>query len=172
MLSRIIDLVDVAIYMEETDTEARKRQLQDRELSRPHARSPEKLEALWVNREADNLQRVVPSKENADFIVHIDPAFQLTVEEVLPQRHNVAPPVSALLKKARLQKKAFLSICPHSQLTLDATIRAAKDKKWPVVIIYSRDQVDSPELGGGHVFDWDQEKCVRAIRQRFVELGY
>jgi hypothetical protein len=59
-----------------------------------------------------------------------------------------------------------LGVGPVSKNVLDATIRLAYRHRRTVMVITSRAQVDSAELGGGYVEGWSTELLVQYVRRR------
>ena len=79
------------------------------------------------------------------------------------------------LEELRASKKhacTLLGIGPMSEPVLRATFELGKEKGFPIMLIASRNQIDSYELGGGYVKGWDQEKFVAAVRNIADETGF
>jgi len=86
--------------------------------------------------------------------------------------------ISELLKKAdalRLSgKKActLLGVGPMSMPVLRAAFEVGRDKDFPVMLIASRNQVDSLEFGGGYVRGWDQRQFAAAVDATAEQAGF
>ncbi|MCL7745540.1 class II D-tagatose-bisphosphate aldolase non-catalytic subunit [Halalkalibacter alkaliphilus] len=65
-----------------------------------------------------------------------------------------------------------LGIGPMSSSLLQASFELAKEKDFPLMFIASRNQVDSMELGGGYVCNWDQASFVGAIADTSKKVGF
>lgn len=57
----------------------------------------------------------------------------------------------------------FLGIGPMSVNCVDASIELAKDYNFPLMFIASRRQIDSEELGGGYVNNWNTEQFSKYV---------
>jgi predicted ATPase len=59
----------------------------------------------------------------------------------------------------------MLGIGPMSDNLIEAAFLLANKKKFPLMFIASRNQVDADEFGGGYVCSWNQDTFARSIRQ-------
>jgi tagatose-1,6-bisphosphate aldolase non-catalytic subunit AgaZ/GatZ len=74
-------------------------------------------------------------------------------------------------------KCTMLGIGPMSENLIEAAFLLAGKKKFPLMFIASRNQVDADEFGGGYVCSWNQDTFALSIRQiaeqcRFDGLYY
>lgn len=69
-------------------------------------------------------------------------------------------------------KASMLGIGPMSKTLIKASLLLAKEKDFPLMFIASRNQVDSKELGGGYVCNWDQEGFSSAIKEVANEINF
>ena len=72
------------------------------------------------------------------------------------------------------RRVTLLAVGPMSKNCVEATIEIANEKKVPIMIIASRRQIDSKELGGGYVNNWDTKKFsnfVKKFGNSFSEKG-
>ncbi len=76
------------------------------------------------------------------------------------------------LKMRKEDRASMLGIGPMSKTLIKASIILAKEKDFPLMFIASRNQVDSQELGGGYVCNWDQKGFSDAIRSIAEEVGF
>lgn len=60
----------------------------------------------------------------------------------------------------------LLGVGPMSVNCVDATIELANQHKVPIMLIASRRQVDSVEMGGGYVNNWDTKSFAEYVRRR------
>ncbi|MCL2751816.1 MAG: class II D-tagatose-bisphosphate aldolase, non-catalytic subunit [Firmicutes bacterium] len=65
-----------------------------------------------------------------------------------------------------------IGIGPMSRRLLRAALELAKEKDFPLILIASRNQVDSDALGGGYVCGFDQKRFVEATAQIADEIGF
>lgn len=70
------------------------------------------------------------------------------------------------------EKVTLLGIGPMSEVVIRATLELGKDMKFPVMLIASRNQVDSAELGGGYVMGWDQKAFSDAVSRIAGQVGF
>ena len=66
----------------------------------------------------------------------------------------------------------LLGIGPMSKTLLKATLQLAKEKDFPIMLIASRNQVDSDEFGHGYVCGWDQDRFVADVKAVEEEIGF
>ncbi|RFA32192.1 sugar-phosphate kinase [Virgibacillus dokdonensis] len=66
----------------------------------------------------------------------------------------------------------LLGIGPMSKLLLKASFELSKEKNFPLMFIASRNQVDSYDLGGGYVCNWNQRTFMSAIKKASKEVGH
>ena len=64
------------------------------------------------------------------------------------------------------RRATLLAVGPMSKNCVDATIEIANEKKVPIMIIASRRQIDSKELGGGYVNNWNTRKFSSYVKKR------
>lgn len=76
------------------------------------------------------------------------------------------------LKLNKWERASMLGIGPMSKTLIKASIILAKEKDFPLMFIASRNQVDSQELGGGYVCNWDQRGFAKAIEEIAKEVGF
>lgn len=65
-----------------------------------------------------------------------------------------------------------LGIGPMSRNLLKAVLELAKEKDFPVILIASRNQVDSDKFGGGYVCGFDQKRFVETTDEIAKEIGF
>lgn len=70
------------------------------------------------------------------------------------------------------ERASMLGIGPMSKTLIKASMLLAKDKDFPLMFIASRNQVDSNELGGGYVCNWDQKGFAQAIEEVANEIDF
>ena len=77
-------------------------------------------------------------------------------------------------EKLHEQGKHFthLGVGPMSYNLLKAALELAKEKDFPLILIASRNQVDSDKLGGGYVCGFDQKRFVEATDKIAEEIGF
>lgn len=82
--------------------------------------------------------------------------------------------LSEVVKKSlELEKNvSMLGIGPMSKTLIKASMLLAKQKDFPLMFIASRNQVDSKELGGGYVCNWDQRGFAQAIEEVAKEVDF
>lgn len=78
---------------------------------------------------------------------------------------------SAKLKKSG-RHFTHLGIGPMSENLLRAVLELAQEKDFPVILIASRNQVDSDEFGGGYVCGFDQKRFVEKTEEIAEEIGF
>ncbi len=66
----------------------------------------------------------------------------------------------------------LLGIGPMSEIVIKATLELARDMRFPVMFIASRNQIDSNELGGGYVMGWDQYAFSEAIHEIADDVNF
>ena len=64
------------------------------------------------------------------------------------------------------RRATLLAVGPMSKNCVDATIEIANEKKVPIMIIASRRQIDSKELGGGYVNNWNTRKFSSYVKKK------
>lgn len=74
--------------------------------------------------------------------------------------------------KEQGEKFTLLGIGPMSKPLLKATLELAQEKDFPIMLIASRNQVDSDEFGHGYVRDWDQDRFVADVEAVEEEVGF
>lgn len=70
------------------------------------------------------------------------------------------------------ERASMLGIGPMSKTLIKASMLLAKDKDFPLMFIASRNQVDSNELGGGYVCNWDRKGFAQAIEEVANEINF
>lgn len=72
------------------------------------------------------------------------------------------------------QGKRFthIGIGPMSKNLLRAALELAKEKDFPLILIASRNQVDSDRFGGGYVCGFDQKRFVQTTERIAEEIGF
>lgn len=72
------------------------------------------------------------------------------------------------------QGKRFthIGIGPMSHNLLQAAFELAKEKDFPLILIASRNQVDSDRFGGGYVCGFDQQRFVETTERIAKEVGF
>ncbi len=79
---------------------------------------------------------------------------------------------AAKVLKEQGEKFTMLGIGPMSNPLLKATLELAKEKDFPIMLIGSRNQVDSDEFGHGYVRGWDQDRFVADVLEVEEEIGF
>lgn len=69
-------------------------------------------------------------------------------------------------------KFTLLGIGPMSKTLLRAVLELAQEKDFPIMLIASRNQVDSDEFGHGYVCGWDQDRFVADVEKVEKEIGF
>jgi len=69
-------------------------------------------------------------------------------------------------------RATLLGIGPMSETLIEAALILAKEKDFPVMLIASRNQIDSDEFGRGYVCNWDQNDFVQAVRSIAGKIGF
>ena len=64
------------------------------------------------------------------------------------------------------QKKTLLGVGPMSKNCVNASIQLANEHKIPLMLIASRRQIDSEELGGGYVNNWTTESFSKYVKSK------
>lgn len=67
---------------------------------------------------------------------------------------------------------SFLGIGPMSEVVIRATLELGRDAKFPVMLIASRNQIDSDELGGGYVMGWNQKSFSEAVNKIASDVNF
>ena len=77
-------------------------------------------------------------------------------------------------KKLHEQGKRFthIGVGPMSYNLLRAALELAKEKDFPLILIASRNQVDSDRFGGGYVCGFDQKRFVETTSKIADEIGF
>ncbi len=70
------------------------------------------------------------------------------------------------------EKFTMLGIGPMSKPLIKATLELAQEKDFPIMLIASRNQVDSDEFGHGYVRGWDQDRFVADVVEVEKEIGF
>ena len=76
--------------------------------------------------------------------------------------------------KLHAQGKRFthIGVGPMSYNLLRAGLELAKEKDFPLILIASRNQVDSDRFGGGYVCGFDQKRFVETTSKIADEIGF
>lgn len=70
------------------------------------------------------------------------------------------------------EKFTMLGIGPMSMPLIKATLELAQEKDFPIMLIASRNQVDSDEFGHGYVRGWDQDRFIADVKAMQEEIGF
>ncbi len=70
------------------------------------------------------------------------------------------------------RKFTHIGIGPMSRNLLRAALELAKEKDFPLILIASRNQVDSDRFGGGYVCGFDQKRFVETTDAIAEEIGF
>ena len=76
-----------------------------------------------------------------------------------------------IIRKRNL-KVTLLGIGPMSSEVIYAGLELAREFDFPLILIASRNQIDSKEFGGGYVNGWDQKEFSSAIDKMAEEVGF
>lgn len=79
---------------------------------------------------------------------------------------------AARLLKEKGERFTLLGVGPMSRTLLRAALKLAKEKDFPLLLIASRNQVDSDEFGHGYVCGWDQDRFVADVENTAREIGF
>ena len=74
--------------------------------------------------------------------------------------------------KAQGEKFTLLGIGPMSMRLIRGVVELAKERDFPVMLIASRNQVDSDEFGHGYVRGWNQDRFVADVQSVIDEYGF
>ena len=74
--------------------------------------------------------------------------------------------------KRQGEKFSLLGIGPMSKKLIRAVVELAGERDFPVMLIASRNQVDSDEFGHGYVCGWDQDRFVADVKAAEEEAGF
>lgn len=66
----------------------------------------------------------------------------------------------------------LLGVGPMSKTLIRAVLELADEKDFPIMLIASRNQVDSDEFGHGYVCGWDQDRFVADVEAIQKEIGF
>lgn len=70
------------------------------------------------------------------------------------------------------RKFTHLGVGPMSDQLLRAALELAQEKKFPLILIASRNQVDSDRFGGGYVCGFDQKRFIERTQRIAEEIGF
>lgn len=73
---------------------------------------------------------------------------------------------------AQGKKFTHLGVGPMSYNLLRAALELAKEKEFPLILIASRNQVDSDRFGGGYVCSFDQNRFIETTEKIAKEIGF
>jgi tagatose-1,6-bisphosphate aldolase non-catalytic subunit AgaZ/GatZ len=76
------------------------------------------------------------------------------------------------INKNKAKACTLLGVGPLSIPVLRAVFELGAEKDFPVMLIASRNQVDSIEFGGGYVCGWDQERFAAAVKRIAAVTGF
>ena len=79
---------------------------------------------------------------------------------------------AATALKEKGERFSLLGIGPMSKTLIYAVLDLAKERDFPVMLIASRNQVDSDEFGHGYVCDWDQDRFAADVENIAKEVGF
>ena len=79
---------------------------------------------------------------------------------------------AARLLKEQGEQFTMLGVGPMSKTLLQASLELAKEKDFPIMLIASRNQVDSDEFGHGYVCGWDQDRFVADVEEARWKIGF
>lgn len=74
--------------------------------------------------------------------------------------------------KEQGEQFTLLGVGPMSRTLLKAALRLAKEKDFPLLLIASRNQVDSDEFGHGYVCGWDQNRFAADVESTARDIGF
>ena len=74
--------------------------------------------------------------------------------------------------KEQGERFTLLGIGPMSRTLLRACLELAGEKDFPLMLIASRNQVDSDEFGHGYVCGWDQDRFAADVESAAKECGF
>lgn len=74
--------------------------------------------------------------------------------------------------KDKGEQFTLLGVGPMSKTLLEASLELAKEKDFPIMLIASRNQVDSDEFGHGYVCGWDQDRFVADVEKTAEAIGF
>lgn len=89
----------------------------------------------------------------------------------MPKSTKSLREVISILHEKEL-KATFLGIGPMSEVVIRATLELGRDMDFPVMLIASRNQIDSDELGGGYVMGWNQNSFSEAVSKIAGAVGF
>ena len=83
-------------------------------------------------------------------------------------------PISKILRIIREHnlKVTLLGIGPMSEEVIYAGLVLAREDDFPLILIASRNQIDSKEFGAGYVNGWDQKEFGSKIDKMAREVGF
>ena len=85
--------------------------------------------------------------------------------------------VNEMMEKGAALRKAggqftLMGIGPMSLACIEATLTLARDRDFPVMLIASRNQVDSDCFGHGYVRNWDQTRFINDTKAVAERIGF
>jgi D-tagatose-1,6-bisphosphate aldolase subunit GatZ/KbaZ len=94
--------------------------------------------------------------------------------EAMSNKITVAKMMQAIYKMEEKEARrcTMLGIGPMSEPVIRASFELAKEKKFPLLFIASRNQIDARKFGGGYVRGWDQKDFVKALQSIADEAGF
>ena len=78
--------------------------------------------------------------------------------------------VEKLIDFGLKKKCTLLGIGPMSKNCIDVTIELANKYNVPIMLIASRRQIESNELGGGYVNNWTTEEYSEYVKKNLGEI--
>ncbi len=70
------------------------------------------------------------------------------------------------------ERFTHIGVGPMSYNLLRAALELAKEKNFPLILIASRNQVDSDRFGGGYVCGFDQKRFIEATKKIADKIGF
>ena len=74
--------------------------------------------------------------------------------------------------KEQGERFTLLGVGPMSKTLLTASLSLAKERDFPLLLIASRNQVDSDAFGHGYVCGWDQDRFGKDVEKAAADVGF
>ena len=74
--------------------------------------------------------------------------------------------------KEQGERFTLLGVGPMSRTLLTASLSLAKERDFPLLLIASRNQVDSDAFGHGYVCGWDQDRFCKDVEKAAADVGF
>lgn len=74
--------------------------------------------------------------------------------------------------KEQGERFTLLGVGPMSRTLLTASLSLAKERDFPLLLIASRNQVDSDAFGHGYVCGWDQDRFGKDVEKAASDVGF